>query len=81
MRRYVRNQYGTTTSHLHGSLPTDRCVAEWWIESPRVEALLNGGPPVARPETVERIRAQLNAQRRPRQSLCQLQSPATDSNR
>jgi len=55
VRRYVRNQYGTTTSHLHGSLPTDRCVAEWWIESPRVEALLNGGPPVARPEIMERL--------------------------
>ncbi|HLM99703.1 MAG TPA: GNAT family N-acetyltransferase [Bryobacteraceae bacterium] len=55
VRRYVRNQYGTTTSHLHGGLPTDRCVAEWWIKSPRVKALLNGGPPVARPETVERI--------------------------
>ncbi len=55
VRRYVRNQYGTTTSHLHGSLPTDRCVAEWWISSPRVEALLNSGPPVARPQAVERI--------------------------
>lgn len=31
VRRYVRNQYGTTTSPLHGGLPTDRCVAEWWI--------------------------------------------------
>ncbi len=55
VRRYVRNQYGTTTSHLHGGLPTDRCVAEWWIASPRVKAILNGGPPVERPETVERI--------------------------
>ena len=55
VRRYVRNQYGMTTSHLHGGLPTDRCVAEWWIESPRVGALLNGSPPVTRPETVERI--------------------------
>ena len=35
VRRYVRNQYGTTTSHLHGGLPTDRCVAEWWIASER----------------------------------------------
>lgn len=55
VRRYVRNQYGTTTSHLHGGLPTDRCVAEWWIASPRVNAVINGGPPVARPEIVERI--------------------------
>jgi len=55
VRRYVRNQYGTTTSHLHGGLPTDRCVAEWWIASPRVRAIVDGGPSVARPETIERI--------------------------
>jgi predicted GNAT superfamily acetyltransferase len=28
VRRYVLNQYGTTTSRLHGGLPTDRCIAE-----------------------------------------------------
>jgi predicted GNAT superfamily acetyltransferase len=55
VRRYVRNQYGTTTSHLHGSLPTDRCVAEWWIASPRVEAILSGHPPASPPEILERI--------------------------
>jgi predicted GNAT superfamily acetyltransferase len=37
VRRYVHNQYGTTTSHLHGGLPTDRLVAEWWLQSKRVE--------------------------------------------
>jgi predicted GNAT superfamily acetyltransferase len=42
VRRYVLNQYGTTTSHLHGGLPTDRCVAEWWIGSPRVKAIITG---------------------------------------
>jgi predicted GNAT superfamily acetyltransferase len=42
VRRYVLNQYGTTTSHLHGGLPTDRCVAEWWIGSPRAKAILAG---------------------------------------
>jgi predicted GNAT superfamily acetyltransferase len=31
VRRYVRNQYGITSSPLTGGLPTDRCVAEWWI--------------------------------------------------
>ena len=25
------NQYGITSSPLHGGLPTDRCYAEWWI--------------------------------------------------
>jgi predicted GNAT superfamily acetyltransferase len=41
-RRYVHNQYGTTTSHLHGGLPTDRLIAEWWIRTNRVEAVCNG---------------------------------------
>ncbi len=36
VRVYKENQYGTTTSPLHGGLPTDRCIAEWWIDSPRV---------------------------------------------
>jgi predicted GNAT superfamily acetyltransferase len=44
VRRYVLNQYGTTTSYLHGGLPTDRCVAEWWISSERVTTLLAGAP-------------------------------------
>jgi predicted GNAT superfamily acetyltransferase len=38
VRRYVPNQYGITASPLHGGLPTDRCYAEWWIDSPRVKA-------------------------------------------
>ena len=42
VRRFVLNQYGTTSSKLHGGLPTDRCVAEWWLASPRVEAILAG---------------------------------------
>ena len=41
-RRYVRNQYGLTTSPLHGGLPTDRLVAEWWLATPRVEAIIEG---------------------------------------
>jgi len=44
VRRYVLNQYGTTTSHLHGGLPTDRCVAEWWIDRPRAKAIIAGEP-------------------------------------
>lgn len=44
VRRYVLNQYGMTTSRLHGGLPTDRCTAEWWIASPRAEAIVKGQP-------------------------------------
>lgn len=41
-RRYNVNQYGITSSPLQGSLPTDRLVAEWWMKSKRVEAVLAG---------------------------------------
>ena len=44
VRRYVKNQYGMTTSHLHAGLPTDRLVPEWWIRSPRVNAIVDGRP-------------------------------------
>lgn len=42
IRRYHENQYGLTASPLHGGLPTDRCIAEWWIASPRVRDILDG---------------------------------------
>lgn len=54
VRRYVLNQYGTTTSHLHGGLPTDRCVAEWHLDHSRVRALLESGA-FPRPETERRV--------------------------
>ncbi len=44
VRQYRPNQYGTTSSLLQGRLPTDRCVAEWWLWSPRVRAILAGHP-------------------------------------
>lgn len=46
-RRYLPNCYGVTTSPLHGGMPTDRLIAEWWLDSPRVNHLLNGTTPVA----------------------------------
>jgi predicted GNAT superfamily acetyltransferase len=47
VQRYVENQYGTTSSPLHGGLPTDRCIAEWWVTSDRVQKTLAGArPPV-----------------------------------
>ena len=54
VRVYKENLYGTTTSPLHGGLPTDRCTAEWWIDSPRVHAILGGtGSPPS--QSAERI--------------------------
>ena len=47
-RRYLPNVYGITTSPLHGSLPTDRLVAEWHLRSPRVLRILAGKPAIAR---------------------------------
>jgi len=41
-RRYVPNLYGITTSPLHRGIPTDRLVAEWFLDSPRVVASING---------------------------------------
>jgi predicted GNAT superfamily acetyltransferase len=42
VRRYVENQYGPSSSPLDGGLPTDRCIAEWWITNPRVVSALEG---------------------------------------
>jgi predicted GNAT superfamily acetyltransferase len=44
IRRYHPNLYGSTSSPLHGGLPTDRCYAEWWLERDR-----------QKPDPIERI--------------------------
>jgi predicted GNAT superfamily acetyltransferase len=49
-RRYNPNQYGMSSSPLQGGLPTDRLVAEWWLDSQRVNAVLAGDPPIAKIE-------------------------------
>jgi predicted GNAT superfamily acetyltransferase len=72
VRRFVLNQYGTTSSALHAGLPTDRCVAEWHIASPRVEAILAGREPerfvevarIAVPSTIYQLKANDPAQAR-----------------
>jgi len=35
IRRYNPNLYGSTSSPLHGGIPTDRVYAEWWLEAER----------------------------------------------
>jgi predicted GNAT superfamily acetyltransferase len=42
VRRYIPNFYGQTSSPLQAGLPTDRLVAEWWVESARVQDALSG---------------------------------------
>ena len=63
VRRYEQNIYGATSSPLHGSLETDRCVAEWHLDSPRVKDVLAGKKPadrieerIAVPADIERLR-------------------------
>ena len=53
-RRYIPNCYGVTESPLHGGLPTDRLVAEWWLGSERVKSVLADDvrPMKASPERV-----------------------------
>jgi predicted GNAT superfamily acetyltransferase len=52
--RYEENFYGVSSSRLSGGLPTDRLVAEWQLDSPRVQAILEGRPTAA-PIIEERI--------------------------
>jgi len=71
VRRYSENHYGPAGSPLHGGLPTDRCHAEWWLDSPRVRTVLAGqGAGAARcervslPADIGRIRAEDGARAR-----------------
>jgi predicted GNAT superfamily acetyltransferase len=41
VRRYVRNQYGISSSRLQAGLPTDRCTAEWWIATDWVRSAID----------------------------------------
>ena len=64
-REYRANFYGVSSSRLQGGLPTDRLLAEWELDSPRVEALLARRPAAARtieerillPASIERWKA------------------------
>jgi predicted GNAT superfamily acetyltransferase len=71
VRRYSVNQYGVTASPLHGNLPTDRCIAEWWIQSQRVKAILSGKPcasdvqeRISYPTNIGKLRSEDNARAR-----------------
>jgi predicted GNAT superfamily acetyltransferase len=44
VRCYHVNFYGVSSSRLQGGLPTDRLVAEWFLDSPRVVSTLEGHP-------------------------------------
>jgi len=43
-RKYLPDFYGVTSSPLHRGMPTDRLLAEWHLDSPRVMATAAGAP-------------------------------------
>jgi predicted GNAT superfamily acetyltransferase len=53
-RQYLPNLYGVTSSPLHRGLPTDRLLAEWFLDSARVVAAIENlaKDPVAGPAAV-----------------------------
>lgn len=54
-RRYTLNQYGITSSPLQAGLPTDRLYAEWWLQSKRVQTVIDTGahPPITDEKQIE----------------------------
>ncbi len=52
-RRYLPDYYGDVESRLQQGLPSDRLVAEWWLESMRVKRALSGRSP--RPENTKPV--------------------------
>jgi len=57
VRSYYVNFYGVSSSRLQGGLPTDRLVAEWYLDSDRVSGILEDRP-AATYEIEERILVQ-----------------------
>jgi predicted GNAT superfamily acetyltransferase len=49
---YVDDAYGSSTSPLHGGVPTDRFIASWHVASPHVARRIEAGALVARDASV-----------------------------
>lgn len=63
-REYVENMYGQTDSPLHRGIGTDRFVALWQLDAPRVERRLAGdesSPPIEKFADVPRVLAGASA--------------------
>ncbi|HLY39950.1 MAG TPA: GNAT family N-acetyltransferase [Terracidiphilus sp.] len=54
-RRYYIDFYGVSSSRLQAGLPTDRLVAEWYLDSGRVSSVLEGRSGVSEKIVEERI--------------------------
>ncbi len=44
VEHYEVNVYGASASPLHGTIPTDRFLAQWWLNAEHVEARLGDDP-------------------------------------
>src|SRR5947207_2413703 len=64
IRRYHPNQYGMTSSPLHGGLPTDRCIAEWWLDRTPGPSPTQFAERISYPANIAEIRSQDPAQAR-----------------
>ena len=42
VQEYEEHIYGESSSPLHAATPTDRFVADWWVDAPQVVARLDG---------------------------------------
>jgi predicted GNAT superfamily acetyltransferase len=49
---YLENAYGLSSARLQGGRPTDRLIAEWWMDSDRARAAA-AGQPFTSPQPVE----------------------------
>ncbi len=77
IRRYLPNFYGITSSPLHSGIPTDRLVAEWWLESERARAAVAGQPPPFAGKEMVRVSAPAdigNIRTRDREMAIRIQS-------
>jgi predicted GNAT superfamily acetyltransferase len=63
-RTYLPNFYGVTSSPLHRGLATDRLLAEWHLDSPRVMAAA-AGVPVQIPESAPVVNMPANSDDEP----------------
>lgn len=55
VRKFRPNLYGITSSHLHAGMPTDRLVAEWWLDSPHAKRIITEAGP-GRPVSKNAVR-------------------------
>jgi predicted GNAT superfamily acetyltransferase len=53
VQSYVPNMYGTRTSILDGDLPTDRCIADWWISESHSKTPVAARVSLPRQKTIE----------------------------